>query len=70
MNTVTHLIASWPPDHSLLIGASFVLATAALALVFTLWVNRRLYERQPRLLSLAVWLMIAAITAAIVEGMQ
>lgn len=54
-------------DTAILIAASYIMALAALALIVTLWVNRRLYERQPRLLSLAVWLMIAAITAAIVE---
>lgn len=57
-------------DSAILIAASYIMALAALALIVTLWVNRRLYERHPRLLSLAVWMMIAAITAAIVEVMQ
>lgn len=57
-------------DSAILIAASYIMALSALALIVTLWVNRRLYERQPRLLSLAVWMMIAAITAAIVEVLQ
>lgn len=57
-------------DSEILIAASYIMALGALALIVTLWVNRRLYERQPRLLSLAVWMMIAAITAAIVEVMR
>lgn len=57
-------------DSAILIAASYIMSLSALALIFTLWVNRRLYERQPRLLSLAVWMMIAAITAAIVEGVR
>lgn len=56
-------------DSAILIAASYIMALAALALIVTLWANRRLYERQPKLLSLAVWMMIAAITAAIVEGL-
>lgn len=68
MSTATHLIAllAWPPDHSMLIGASFALALIALALIAALWADRRIYARYPKLLSLAVWCMIAAVTAMIV----
>lgn len=53
-------------DSAILIAASYIMALGALALIVTLWVNRRLYERHPKLLSLAVWCMIAAVTAMIV----